>query len=107
MIRSCIVVHLKQRAPSRHFFEYNKLQINDLTSNQVVGSSHRGELCEPTDARSAPRRGDERSEESISPGAPILAKKLVTDRWEIICGQSHLGNLLISFLVRIFDLAEL
>jgi hypothetical protein len=36
----CIVVQKGQRASQRLFFYNNKLQVNDLTSNQVVGSSN-------------------------------------------------------------------
>ncbi len=33
-------MRLKQRAPSRHFFEYNKLRFSNLTTNRAVGSSN-------------------------------------------------------------------
>ena len=36
----CIVVQMGQRTPQQLFFNYNKLQFNDLTTNQVVGSSN-------------------------------------------------------------------
>ncbi len=42
MIELCMVEHcrvLKQRASQQSFFYNNKLQINDLTSSQVVPSS--------------------------------------------------------------------
>ena len=38
--RLCIVVQKGQRAPQQLFFNYNKLQFKNLTSNQVVGSSN-------------------------------------------------------------------
>ncbi len=38
--RLCIVAQKGQRAPRQLFFYNNKLQFNDLTSNQVVGSSN-------------------------------------------------------------------
>ena len=33
--QSCIVVHIGQRAPRQLFFNYNKLRLNNLTSNHV------------------------------------------------------------------------
>ena len=85
----CIVVRNRNNRRLLAFIDqYLKMALVLRTERSGVRQIGADDL----DARSAPRRGDERSEESISPGAPIKTKGYIFSGVTLCSLGSSMGS---------------